>query len=57
MRLLNNLQRDEAGATSIEYALIAGLVAIAIVSSITTLGNNLGATWNTVAAAMSATTP
>lgn len=33
--------RDPRGATSIEYALIATLVAIVIVASLTTLGTNL----------------
>jgi pilus assembly protein Flp/PilA len=42
---------DDRGATSIEYALIAMLVAVAIVSSITQLGSATGGTWNNVATA------
>lgn len=37
------LWRDESGATSIEYALIAGLIALAIIGSLTTLGTRLSA--------------
>jgi pilus assembly protein Flp/PilA len=36
-----DMGRDEAGATSIEYALIATLVAIVIIGSLTTLGTTL----------------
>ena len=31
--------RDEAGATSIEYGLICGLIFIVVVTSVTTFGN------------------
>lgn len=40
---------DDSGATSIEYGLIAALVAIAVITAMTTLGTNLGNTWNKVA--------
>ena len=33
--------KDESGATAIEYGLIAALVAVAIVSALSTLGSNL----------------
>jgi len=39
---------DESGATAIEYGLIAVLVAVAIVGSITALGGENGGMWNTV---------
>jgi len=32
---------DEDGATAIEYALIAGLIAVAIISTISTLGTTV----------------
>lgn len=38
---LNRFIRDNGGATAIEYALIACGISIAIVSSVTTLGNNM----------------
>ncbi|MDX9884876.1 Flp family type IVb pilin [Thauera sp.] len=34
--------KDEEGATAIEYALIAALVAVAAVTALTTLGGDLG---------------
>ena len=33
--------RDEAGATAIEYGLIAALIAVAIITALTTLGTAL----------------
>jgi len=35
--------RDEEGATAIEYGMIAGLIAVALVTVLTTLGTDLGA--------------
>jgi pilus assembly protein Flp/PilA len=40
---LFRLLRDENGATAIEYALIAGGIALAIVSAISALGGNVSA--------------
>ena len=37
--LVKNLARDESGATAIEYGLIAGLIFVVIVGSITALSN------------------
>lgn len=37
------LLRDERGATAIEYAFIAGLVSIVIVSAVTLIGTRLSA--------------
>ncbi len=36
-----DVTRDDRGATSIEYALIATLVAVVIIGSLTTLGTSL----------------
>ena len=44
--------KDESGATSIEYAIIAAGVGIAIVAAVTTLGSNLNAKWSTVSTAL-----
>lgn len=33
--------RDERGATAIEYGLIAGLIAVVIITALTTLGTSL----------------
>lgn len=45
LKLLN----DESGATAVEYGLIAALIAVAIIATVTTLGTNLKATFNSVA--------
>lgn len=49
IRLLVKLVGDESGATAIEYGLIATLISLAIVSAITTVGQHLSTTFNTVA--------
>ena len=40
--------RDNSGATAIEYGLIAGLIAVVVVTSITTLGTKLTNTFTNV---------
>jgi pilus assembly protein Flp/PilA len=40
---------DEGGATAIEYGLIAALIALAAVSTMTNVGHNLSTVFNTVA--------
>ncbi len=41
--------QDESGATAIEYGLIAALIAVVIITGVTTLGNNLNNKFNFVA--------
>ena len=41
--------RDESGATAIEYGLIASLIAVVIIATVTTLGSKLSTTFNEVA--------
>jgi pilus assembly protein Flp/PilA len=48
MKFINKLLRDEAGATAIEYGLIAALIAVAAITAMQSLGNNLSDTFNTV---------
>ncbi len=48
--ILFRFARDEAGATAIEYGLIAALVAVVLVTALTTLGTNLSATFGKVSA-------
>jgi pilus assembly protein Flp/PilA len=48
MKTLVKLFHDESGATAIEYGLIAALVAVVIVTALTTVGTNLKSTFNTV---------
>ena len=44
------LVRDEAGVTALEYAFIAGLVAMAIVAVVTTLGTSISGLFGSVLA-------
>ena len=41
--------RDESGATAIEYGLIAALIAVVIITAVTSVGTNLSGTFNTIA--------
>jgi pilus assembly protein Flp/PilA len=43
---------DESGATAIEYGLIVALIAVVIISAVTTLGTNLNATLSTAGSAI-----
>jgi pilus assembly protein Flp/PilA len=40
--------REEEGVTALEYGLIAGLIAVAIVSTVTNLGNDLTAVFQKI---------
>jgi len=48
MTFINKLLRDEAGATAIEYGLIAALIAVAAIAGMGALGTQLGVTFNSV---------
>ena len=63
MQKLNNLALstflktfagDRKGVTAIEYGLIAGLIAVAIIAAITALGTNLSGLFNTVSGNLAA---
>lgn len=47
--LLRTLIHDDRGATAVEYGLIAALIAVAIIATVTTLGGNLVNTFGSVA--------
>ncbi len=40
-KVLRNFMKDENGATAIEYGLIAALIAVVIITAVTTVGTNL----------------
>ncbi len=48
-RLFSRLAKDQEGATSIEYALIASLIAVATIASATLLGNKIATVFRTIA--------
>jgi len=43
---------NESGATAIEYALIASLIAVFLVASLSALGTRLGAEFNEISSAL-----
>ena len=49
MKKLIRLLKGEEGVTAIEYGLIAALIAVAIIVSITLVGTQLGVTFNDIA--------
>lgn len=49
MNLIQRLIADEEGATAIEYGLIAGLVAVAIITALSLLGDSLNNLFSDVA--------
>jgi len=52
---LNNLSalaKDKRGVTALEYGLIAGLIAVVIVTSVTALGQKLSSTFASITSAM-----
>jgi pilus assembly protein Flp/PilA len=48
MKFFSKLLRNEDGATAIEYGLIAALIAVAAITAMQSLGNNLKTTFNQV---------
>lgn len=53
---LRTLISDENGATAIEYGLIAGLVSVAAITALSTLGDSLKAMFEHVASEVDAAT-
>ena len=45
---LSRFIADESGATAIEYGLIAALIAVVVITAVTTIGTNLKGTFNNV---------
>jgi pilus assembly protein Flp/PilA len=50
--LFSRFVRDESGATAIEYGLIAALIAVVVITALTTIGTNLKADFTSVATAL-----
>ena len=48
------LMRDDSGAAAVEYGLLAGLIAVVIVGSVTTLGTTLQGIFTTIATKITA---
>ena len=52
MKFLRNLKKNTAGATAIEYGLIAALIAVAAITAMASLGTQLSRTFNSVSTQM-----
>jgi pilus assembly protein Flp/PilA len=50
--LVRTLQRDDRGATAVEYGLMVALIAAVIVTAVTLIGTNLTSVFNKVANAV-----
>jgi pilus assembly protein Flp/PilA len=51
-KLVLRFVNDNTGATSIEYALIAGFLSILIIAGVNSIGTTVNGTFNTVANAL-----
>jgi len=45
---INQFLREEDGVSAIEYGLLAGLIAVAVITTVTTLGTNLRTVFTTI---------
>jgi pilus assembly protein Flp/PilA len=52
-KLFVRLVKDEAGVTAIEYGLIAGLISVVILVSVTAIGTSLEGLFTTISTALS----
>jgi pilus assembly protein Flp/PilA len=55
-KFVSKLIKDESGATAIEYGLIVALIAVVIISAVTTLGANLNTSLSKAGSAIGSTT-
>ena len=52
MKFIKKLRRNEAGATAIEYGLIAALISVAAIAAMQGLGTQLTSTFNKTSSGM-----
>jgi len=55
MKFIKKMLRNDEGATAIEYALIAALIAVAAISAMQGLGQQLTSTFETTSEVMGST--
>ena len=51
-KFVTRFMKDESGATAIEYGLIAALIAVVIIGTLTAIGTNLSTKFNSVATSL-----
>ncbi len=49
LKFIAKLTQDDAGATAIEYGLIAALIAVAAIAAFQLVGTNLSSVFNSIA--------
>jgi pilus assembly protein Flp/PilA len=52
LKHLGALARDERGVTALEYGLIAGLIAVVIITAVTSIGTKMATAFTTIANAI-----
>jgi pilus assembly protein Flp/PilA len=52
MRRFKNFFKDESGASAVEYGLLVALIAVVIITAVTTLGTNLSTKFDSAATAV-----
>lgn len=57
LKEFRKLIHDESGATAIEYALIASLISVAIITAATAVGGSISATFTAISDKLTANTP
>lgn len=57
MKLFARFAKCESGATAIEYGLMAALIGVAIIGTVTTVGTDLNTTYGSVSTALGGATP
>ncbi|SCY72894.1 Flp family type IVb pilin [Microvirga guangxiensis] len=55
--LLKRFSKNESGATAIEYGLIAGLIAVVIITAVGLIGTELEAVFNLIQTRLGTITP
>ena len=57
IKFLSKFRRDEEGATAIEYGLIAALIAIALIASLTLVGGSLSSIFTAISGEIDTAAP
>jgi pilus assembly protein Flp/PilA len=52
MEKVRNFFKDESGASAVEYGLLVSLIAVVIITAVTSLGTNISGKFNQAATAM-----
>ncbi|GHF10557.1 hypothetical protein GCM10017044_00300 [Kordiimonas sediminis] len=57
LNFLKSLKTSEEGATAIEYGLIVALIAVLLILSLTSIGENIASTFNDVSSGIENANP